>query len=281
MSFRTFAGFLLAVSLSHAAWADAPERSLVPESRPGTAVEGRATVGVAQAVRNLVNPSRRASAERQGLQASRAARVSPPKERPRGLKRRFQRLVGGQRSQPGTVTQSKKGSVCGIRSIRGQTIAPIPGRIKGCGVADPVKVTSVAGVALSTAITVDCITAQALNSWVENGVKPAVGRAGGGVASLKIAAHYSCRTRNNRPGAKISEHGRGRAVDISAINLKNGASLTVSNGWRDKKAGPILKKAHSAACGPFGTVLGPDADRYHQDHFHFDTARYRNGTYCR
>jgi len=38
---------------------------------------------------------------------------------------------------------------------------------------------------------------------------------------------------------------------------------------------------HRAACGPFGTVLGPNADRFHQDHFHFDTARHRSGPYCR
>lgn len=268
--------------LSSNAMANAPDRSIVPHPRPGTTV---ATSGpkVVQAVRNFLKPKARPTQTVVAAipQATRSVQVAPPKERPRGLKRRFQRLVRGQQSQPGTVTLSKRGSVCGIRSIRGQTIAPIPGRISGCGVADPVKVTSVAGVGLSTPITVDCPTAQALHNWVENGVKPAVGRSGGGVASLKIAAHYACRTRNNQPGAKISEHGRGRAVDIAAINLKNGASLTVLGGWRDKKAGPILKKVHRAACGPFGTVLGPNADRHHQDHFHFDTARYRNGTYCR
>jgi hypothetical protein len=42
-----------------------------------------------------------------------------------------------------------------------------------------------------------------------------------------------------------------------------------------------MRRMHRGACGPFGTVLGPEADRYHQDHFHFDTARYRSGSYCR
>lgn len=42
-----------------------------------------------------------------------------------------------------------------------------------------------------------------------------------------------------------------------------------------------MRSAHKKACGPFGTVLGPNADRYHQDLFHFDTARYRNSPYCR
>jgi hypothetical protein len=38
---------------------------------------------------------------------------------------------------------------------------------------------------------------------------------------------------------------------------------------------------HKSACGPFGTVLGPDADKYHKDHFHFDVAKHGNGAYCR
>jgi hypothetical protein len=28
-------------------------------------------------------------------------------------------------------------------------------------------------------------------------------------------------------------------------------------------------------------VLGPNANSFHRDHFHFDTARYRSGSYCR
>ena len=99
--------------------------------------------------------------------------------------------------------------------------------------------------------------------------------------SIKVVAHYACRTRNNKKGARISEHGKGRAVDIAAINLNDGSQMTVLNGWRSAKNGPALKRMHKAACGPFGTVLGPNADRYHQDHFHFDTARYRSGPYCR
>ena len=44
----------------------------------------------------------------------------------------------------------------------------------------------------------------------------------------------------------------------------------------------MLRNLHRAACGPFGTVLGPNANAAHRDHYHFDTARYRSGTaYCR
>ncbi len=75
---------------------------------------------------------------------------------------------------------------------------------------------------LSQAAVMDCTTAKALNDWVRNGVYPAVGRLGGGPSSLRVVAHYACRTRNSQRGAKISEHGKGRAVDIAGIRLKNG-----------------------------------------------------------
>ena len=127
----------------------------------------------------------------------------------------------------------------------------------------------------------ECKTAKALNSWVADGVKPSIKRLGGGVASLQVASGYSCRTRNNQPGSEISEHGKGRAIDISAINLKNGKQLNVLTGWGKGTDGKLLRQIHKAACGPFTTVLGPEADRYHQDHFHLDTARHRGGRYCR
>jgi len=148
-------------------------------------------------------------------------------------------------------------------------------------VSNPVRITEIDGVKLTQPSTINCETAQALKTWINTGVRPAVGRLGGGVQSLRVVAHYACRTRNNRPGARISEHGRGKAVDIAAINLNNGTSLTVLNGWRDLNQGRILRRMHSVACGPFGTVLGPNADRYHQDHFHLDTASHRSGSYCR
>ena len=83
------------------------------------------------------------------------------------------------------------------------------------------------------------------------------------------------------PGARISEHGKGRAIDISGFRLQDGTLITLRNGWNGKETGPLLRKMHADACGIFGTVLGPESDRFHLDHFHFDTARYRSGAFCR
>ena len=173
------------------------------------------------------------------------------------------------------------GRVCGDNGIVGTWIKRIKGKLNGCGIAKPVKVTAVDGVTLSTPATMDCQTAKTLKSWVKSGLRKSVGRRGGGPAQLKVAASYSCRSRNNQAGAKISEHGRGHAIDISAVILRDGSTISVLEHWGKGKRGQILAAMHKRACGPFGTVLGPNSDRFHRDHFHFDTARYRKGSYCR
>ena len=174
----------------------------------------------------------------------------------------------------------RKGSVCGDINIQGKSVGTVPGRIKACGIKDAVQITSISGVALSRPSTMDCGTAIALNEWVDKTVKPTFKRRGP-VVELQVAAHYACRTRNNRKGARISEHGKGRAIDISAFKMADGEVVTVLNGWRKNPSQKQLTKIWHGACGPFGTVLGPNADRYHRDHFHLDTARHRRGPYCR
>jgi len=173
-----------------------------------------------------------------------------------------------------------KGAVCGDLDIQGEVVGRVPGKLIGCGVEHGVRVRSVAGVSLSQQSVMDCGTAKALKRWINKSVKPAVGSKGGGLSGLKVAAHYSCRTRNNKAGAKISEHGKGRAIDISGLVLNDGRTISVLKGWHNADS-KTMRRAHKTACGSFGTVLGPNADRYHQDHFHFDTARYRSGPYCR
>jgi len=192
-------------------------------------------------------------------------------------------------ARPGNMVQkamarqreTARGSICGDPELQGTAIGYVPGRIRGCGVQDAVKVRSVAGVALSTQATMDCETAKALKRWVNSGMKPAVGNRGGGVREIHVVAHYVCRTRNNQRGGRISEHGKGRAIDIAGFRLRDGSEITLLRGWNERSTSGILRRMHTAACGPFGTVLGPNANKFHRDHFHFDTAQYRSGPYCR
>ena len=186
-------------------------------------------------------------------------------------------LVGGGSKEP---VISSKGSVCGDPSIKGVVVGSVPGN-GACGIDAAVRVTSVGGITLSQSSLMNCRTARTLKGWVDTGLTPAVGKIGGGVSGLKVAAHYACRTRNHQPGARLSEHAKGNAIDIAAIQLRDGDDITVLSDWNSGHKGRILRQLHKSACGPFGTVLGPNSDRHHQDHFHFDTAEHGYGPYCR
>ena len=173
---------------------------------------------------------------------------------------------GGRNQATGDIEATRRASIVG------------PGE---CGVRNPLEVRAVAGVRLSRPAIMTAETAQALESWVSETAIPAFRGEGGGLQELTVAAHYACRTRNNRSGARLSEHALGRAIDISGFVLRDGTRVSVLDGWRSRGDARALRRVHRGACGPFGTVLGPDADRFHQDHFHFDVARYRNGNFCR
>jgi hypothetical protein len=42
----------------------------------------------------------------------------------------------------------------------------------------------------------------------------------------------------------------------------------------------FLRRLHRSACEVFGTVLGPEANAAHRDHFHLDLAHRRHSAYC-
>lgn len=236
--------------------------SLRPRPRPSTLAVGivqpldQALAGLATgpgfAPRSSLRP-----APRPGLEMAAASTAEPMPVEP-------------QQSQK----PSKKGSVCGNPAIKGEKLAKIRGKFKGCGIDKPVRVTQVAGIRLSQPATLSCETAEALHSWIENVMRPAFGRRE--VVELQIAASYVCRTRNNKAGAKISEHGRGKAIDISGFTLADGTHWSILGDYNKQ-----VRKAHRGACGIFGTTLGPGSDGFHEDHLHFDVARHGGGAYCR
>jgi hypothetical protein len=141
-------------------------------------------------------------------------------------------------------------------------------------VADPVRVTEVAGVRLTEPVTVECGTVRALKDWIDSAVRPAFGNRE--LVKMRIAAHYVCRSRNNKRGARISEHGKGKALDISGFIFADGSEWTILRDYNKQ-----VRRAHKGACGIFGTTLGPGSDGYHEDHLHFDIAAHRSGPYCR
>ncbi len=167
-------------------------------------------------------------------------------------------------------------TVCGSSGLVGEYVPAISNGV--CGIAKPVKIKSVGGVQLSTPATVNCKTARALEFWVNGSAKPTAARIDKKLTSMKIAGSYSCRTRNHKKGGKMSEHSFGNAVDISGFGFSDGTVLTVEDAYAAYPA--YFKTVQKQACGTFGTVLGPGV-RLHDDHFHFDTASYPGGAYCK
>ena len=118
--------------------------------------------------------------------------------------------------------------------------------------------------------------------WVSNTVAPlAVYHLGSPVVELTVAASYACRPIDNIAGGKLSEHGYANALDISAFTLADGRKITVKGGWYGSdRERAFLRATHDGACREFTTVLGPESDSYHRDHFHMDLARHgRDGLY--
>lgn len=154
----------------------------------------------------------------------------------------------------------------------------------GCFVHKAYKVRSLSGVNFSPAATTNCGMANTTANWLDSVVQPAADDAfGERVVGIDVAASFSCRPRNNRRGGKLSEHGMGNAIDISAFTLESGRKVVVEQGWfggRDSKS--FLRQVRAEACGPFKTVLGPGSDSHHKDHIHLDLQqRRRGGNYCR
>jgi hypothetical protein len=154
----------------------------------------------------------------------------------------------------------------------------------GCRVPNAWRMTSVAGVELSQPAVINCSVAGPLSDWVDNVVQPAANDAfGERVTVVDVVASYSCRARNNKRGARMSEHGFGNAIDIAAFTLESGRRVDVKGSWikpSDEKR--FLAAVREEACGMFKTVLGPGSDRYHSDHFHLDLARRKSGgSYCK
>ena len=158
-----------------------------------------------------------------------------------------------------------------------------PIRNGACGIDAPYKVTGFAGgrIALSQPATLTCAAALETARWLRDHVGPAARvHLGGEVTGVRVAASYACRTRNSRPGARLSEHALGRAIDVSAIQVSGAGWLVVGSeaGARQR----VLLASRRAACGPFKTVLGPGSDAFHDDHFHLDLAQRRRGSvYCK
>jgi hypothetical protein len=148
----------------------------------------------------------------------------------------------------------------------------------GCATYGVVKLLDI-GVPTTNLGAMTCPLAAQFAAWARYGVEPAARLIlGSEVVRIETFGTYNCR--NIAGSARLSEHARGNAVDISAFLLADGRRISVTNGWNgDTASARFLRIVRASACKRFRTVLSPDYNAAHHDHLHFDMGG--AGGYCR
>lgn len=119
-----------------------------------------------------------------------------------------------------------------------------------------------------------CPVAAALALWERDIVQPAAQRHfGERVTRIDHAGSFSCRRIYGRSEGRFSEHATADAVDILGFRLGDGTSVSVLRDWRGAPSkAAFLREVRTGACDLFATVLSPDYNAAHADHFHLDQA---------
>lgn len=152
----------------------------------------------------------------------------------------------------------------------------------GCVVQGAVQLLDI-GVPVTGLKSMRCQLAEAFTGWVRHAVAPAAKQMlGSELQRVETFGTYSCRPvvgAGARAAGRLSEHASANAIDVSAFILKDGRRITVEKGWvsDDPRVREFLRTLRQSACRRFNTVLSPDYNQAHRDHFHFDMGR---GPYC-
>ena len=117
-----------------------------------------------------------------------------------------------------------------------------------------------------------CPVAIAMELWKRDTLEPVAQEIfGSPVARIEHLGAYSCRRLYGRDEGPWSEHATANALDIGGFVLEDGTRISVLSDWPgegDKQR--FLREVRDGACGAFSTVLSPDYNAAHADHFHFD-----------
>jgi hypothetical protein len=155
---------------------------------------------------------------------------------------------------------------------------PLPPIADGmCEEQSPLSVTSILvngrSVPLSAPAIFNCEMASDLPGWVADVDSYIFVMQKTRIKAVTVGGSYECRDRNVEGGSSdLSEHGRADALDFVGFTLEDGRTLTVGQDYNsaDAPTNRLMHFAHDAACTRFTTVLGPDANALHHDHFHLD-----------
>lgn len=145
----------------------------------------------------------------------------------------------------------------------------------GCSNVETVRLSSVHSDSTSLSLTnlgpVTCNMATTFAAWVRFGADRAAEQIlGSRIVRIETFGSYSCR--NIAGTNRRSGHATANAIDVSAFDLADGRRISVLDDWRNGSPAErrFLRVVHDSACKRFGTVLGPDYNAAHENHFHLE-----------
>jgi hypothetical protein len=172
-------------------------------------------------------------------------------------------------------------SACRLALTEAIAIAPSIPDIHGaggCGGEDLVRLEAVVLpdkhlVSVKPAAILRCAIASEIANWIRADIAPLATSMGSLISDLDNFDAFECRSRNRVPGAPLSEHGRANALDVRALRLANGQSISLTDRAQPRA---LRERVRQSVCARFSTVLGPGSDWYHEDHIHLDLMERRN-----
>ena len=152
---------------------------------------------------------------------------------------------------------------------------PAVEREEGCGYADAVRLQS-SSVSYGGGVSLRCPAMLALLLWERHVLLPAAQtHFEQRPVSVRHLGTYACRPIAGRSGRRLSQHAFANAIDIAAVTLDGGRTVSVLRDWDDGgEKGAFLRDLRAGACRVFSAVLSPDYNAAHANHFHFDLGRW-------
>lgn len=180
-----------------------------------------------------------------------------------------------------------------LKDLRDMHVAFEPqapfGQPGSCSVANPVKVSQGGQMGMNRPGVMSCAMARSVERFEQQVVQPLARKIlGQPIARLQHMGTYDCRARRTEAakastggesgskGGRLSEHGKGQAIDIGGFELADGSVISVKKDWRNAgKKSDFLQQLARASCEHFTVVLTPNHNRLHNDHLHLDIGPHR------
>lgn len=153
--------------------------------------------------------------------------------------------------------------------------------VQGCPLENVVRVDR-SEVSFSSSFTISCPWAVAWVMFEGNELQRlALIHLDSPVERIEHYGSFACRNVYNRAEGRRSQHATASALDIAGFRLADGSRVSVLEDWAESDGAEpagFLRAFQNSACDYFGTVLGPDYNQAHANHFHLDTS---NFGFCR